>query len=151
MVGDAFGELAILSNSTLVPSPVSVYADTGVEIWIITANELREFVRGGYFQRQTGQFLRNYMCLKVPSADTVKNSVDNFKSWSHQKKEIVLNQVQLSAKNGKQKASRIMRLNSSITSNEVEELKQYMKKKTRGTELKRSLNMRITRCLLTLP
>ena len=127
--GDAFGELAILSNSTLVPSPVSVYADTGVEIWIITANELREFVRGGYFQRQTGQLLRNYMCLKVPSADTVKNSVDNFKSWSHQKKEIVLNQVQLSAKNGKQKASRIMRLNSSITSNEVEELKQYMKKK----------------------
>ena len=41
-------------------------------------------LRGG------GQFLRNYMCLKVPSADTVKNSVDNFKSWSHQKKEIVL-------------------------------------------------------------
>ena len=41
---------------------------------------------------------------KVPSADTVKNVLTTQKLVSP-KKEIVLNPVQLSAKNGKQKAT----------------------------------------------
>eukprot|EP00943_MAST-04B_sp_MAST-4B-sp1_P001362 g1362.t1 len=127
--GDVFGELAILSNSTLLPSPVTVIADTGVELLIISANELREYVRGGYFQRETGRLLRNYMCLKVPSAETVKNNVDNITKWKQTKKAIVLNQVQLSSKNSQSKGSRIMRLNSSAIINESEELKKLMKKK----------------------
>ena len=126
--GDVFGELAILSNGTLVPSPVTVHADTGVELLIITANELRQYVRGGYFQRETGRLLRNYMCLKVPSADTVKNNVDNVTKWTSKKKEIVLNEVRLSAKNSQSTGSRIMRLNYT-DANEIEELKKLLKKK----------------------
>ena len=126
--GDVFGELAILSNGTLVPSPVTVHADTGVELLIITANELRQYVRGGYFQRETGRLLRNYMCLKVPSADTVKNNVDTVTKWTSKKKEIVLNEVRLSAKNSQSTGSRIMRLNYT-DANEIEELKKLLKKK----------------------
>ena len=57
----------------------------------------------------------------------MKNTVDNVTKWTSKKKEIVLNEVRLSAKNSKSTGSRIMRLNYT-DANEIEELKKLLKK-----------------------
>ena len=123
--GDVFGELAVLSNRTHVPSPVTIKSDTGLVVYIFTANDIREFVNGGYFRGTTGERLRNYMCIKVPSEHTVKHVVDQVTKWNKKKCKLVTNSVL--RKNTSQKKSRIMKLSALSEVNEIQELKTLKK------------------------
>lgn len=123
--GDVFGELAVLSNRTHVPSPVTIKSDTGLVVYTFTANDIREFVNGGYFRGTTGERLRNYMCIKVPSEHTVKHVVDQVTKWNKKKCKLVMNSVQ--RKNPSQEKSRIMKLSALSEINEIQELKTLKK------------------------
>jgi CRP-like cAMP-binding protein/tetratricopeptide (TPR) repeat protein len=121
--GDILGELAILSNRTHVPSPVTVVADTGLLCQVITANEIREFVANGYFSGAVKQRLIDYMCIKVPSEPNVKLNVDIVSKWTQKKSRIVHNNIKVSSKNGTPSKSRVLRLGQANDVSDTTELK----------------------------